>query len=105
VGEMASPNWAPVELSAAIGQIRQQLANAMDEGKESPMAFRPGPVELELEVAFSAVGGGEVGVRAWVLSAGIKGEMSRSTTNRLKVTLTPVARDGGDTLISSVGDK
>ena len=46
-----------------------------------------------------------MGVRVWVVSAGAKGEVSRATTNRLKVTLTPVDRAGNDKLIGDVGKK
>lgn len=92
-------------MSVAIGQIREQLQDAINDGTNSAIAFRPGAVELEFEVAFAASGGGEIGVKAWVLSAGVKGDISRSRTNTLKVTLNPVARGGGDLMIGSVGDK
>ena len=99
------PEWAAVELAAAIEQIRSQLADAMEKGKGSSLAFRPGRVELEFEVAFSATGGGEFGVKAYVLSIGAKGEVSREVTNRVKLTLNPVGPAGEDILIGSVGDK
>lgn len=92
-----------VELAAAIGQVREQLAKAIEDGKDSLVAFRAGPVELEFEVAFTASGGADVGVRVWVVSVGAKGEVSRAATNRLKVTLTPVDRTGKDKLIGDVG--
>jgi hypothetical protein len=96
---------APVELAAAIGQVREQLAKAIKEGEGSAVAFRAGPVELEFEVEFTDTGSADVGVRVWVVSAGAKGEISRATTNRLKVTLTPVDWDGNDKLIGDVGKK
>lgn len=104
-GNAAAPEWAPVELTAAIEQIRAQLADAMEKGKGAPLSFRPGPVELEFEVAFSATGGGEFGVKAYVLSIGAKGEVSREVTNRVKLSLTPVGPTGDDILIGSVGDR
>lgn len=99
------PQWVAVELTDAIEQIRSQLADAMEKGKGSPLAFRPGPVELEFEVAFSETGGGELGVRAYVISIGAKGEASRTVTNRVKLTLTPVSPAGEDILVGSVGDR
>lgn len=105
MAEKKPVTWTPVELSAAIGQVREQLEDAIKTGASSSIAFRPGPVELELEVAFSASGEGEIGVKAWVLSAGVKGDISHSRTNTLKVTLTPITRDGGDLMIGSVGDR
>jgi hypothetical protein len=102
---MKKDEQVPVELAVAIGQVREQLARAIEAGKDSPVAFRAGPVELEFEVAFTASGSGDVGVRVWVVSAGVTGEVSRATTNRLKVTLTPVDRAGKDKLIGSVADQ
>jgi hypothetical protein len=94
-----------VPLSAAIGEVRRQLAEAIDEGRDSPVAFRAGPVELEFAVAFDRTVGSDAGVRVWVVSIGARGEATSSETNRLKVTLTPVDRDGRDRLIGSVGSE
>ena len=105
VVSMTVAESAPVELAAAIGQVREQLTKAIEEGKDSPVAFRAGPVELEFEVQFAASGGGEAGVKVWVVSVGAKGDVSRGTTHRLKVTLTPVDRVGKDALIGSVADQ
>lgn len=102
---MGEHDPVPVELAVAIGKVREQLARAIEEGKDSPVAFRAGPVELEFEVAFTVSGGADVGVRVWVVSAGAKGEVSRAATSRLKVTLTPVDRAGKDKLIGSVADR
>jgi hypothetical protein len=96
---------AGVELAAAIGQVREQLARAIEQGKESPVAFRAGPVEMEFEVTFTSTVSGDAGVRVWVVSAGGKGERARGTTHRLKISLTPVDRSGGDRLIGSVGSE
>jgi hypothetical protein len=92
-----------VPLSAAIGEVRRELAKAIEEGRDSPVAFRAGPVELEFTVAFDRTVGGDAGVRVWVLSIGTRAEATRTETNRLKVTLTPVDRQGHDRLIGSIG--
>ena len=94
-----------VPLSAAIGEVRRELARAIEEGRDSPIAFRAGPVELEFTVAFDRTVGGDAGVRVWVVSVGTKGEARWSETNRLKVTLTPVDREGHDRLIGSTASK
>ena len=95
--------------SGGVGGRDRAGARTTDEsdrgGKDSPVAFRAGPVELEFDVAFTASGGADVGVRVWVISVGAKGELSRTATNRLKVTLTPVDREGKDKLIGDVGKK
>ena len=80
-------------------------ASATEGGKDSALAFRAGPVELEFQVAFEATAAADAGVRVWVISAGAKGEASHSASHRLKVTLTPVGRQGQDALIGSVGSR
>ena len=102
---MSDIDSAEIELAAAIGQVREQLARAIVQGKDSPIAFRAGPVEMEFEVTFSKTVGGYAGVRVWVVSAGAKGEQVRRATHRLKLALTPVDRAGGDKLIGSVGQQ
>ena len=102
---MAEDEANQVPLSAAIGEVRRELAKAIEEGRDSPVAFRAGPVELEFTVAFDRTVGGDAGVRVWVISMGTKGEATWSETNRLKVTLTPVDRQGRDRLIGSVGSE
>lgn len=94
-----------VRLSAAIAEVRRELSVAIEEGKDSAVAFRAGPIELEFEVAFDSTAGADASVRVWVVSLGAKGETHWSATNRLKVTLTPVDRQGKDKLIGSIGTR
>jgi hypothetical protein len=94
-----------VRLSAAIAEVRRELAVAIEEGKDSAVAFRAGDIELEFDVAFETTVGADAGVRVWVVSVGAKGEVHRAVTNRLKITLTPVDRKGQDALIGSTGSK
>src|SRR3954451_8580757 len=100
---MAEDRAQQVPLSAAIGEVRRELAKAIEEGRDSPVAFRAGPVELEFTVAFDRTVGGDAGVRVWVLSIGTRAEATRTETNRLKVTLTPVDRHGRYRLKGSTG--
>jgi len=102
---MDDDNIRQVRLSDAIGQLRAELEGTIEADKHSPVAFRAGPVELEFQVAFEATASADAGVRVWVLSAGAKGEATRSTSHRLKVSLTPADRQGKDTIIGSVGSK
>jgi hypothetical protein len=93
---------------AAVGRDWPGPSRAGKSGRrrqDRSIAFRAGPVELEFQVGFEAGVSSDAGVRVWVLSVGAKGEATRSTSHRLKVTLTPVDRRGKDTLIGSVGSK
>ncbi|GAB7005051.1 hypothetical protein JCM18899A_25240 [Nocardioides sp. AN3] len=94
-----------IRLADAISQVRRELAQAIEEGRDSPVAFRAGPVELEFEVVVEASAGADAGVRVWVVSLGARGEVKRGDTHRLRVTLTPVDRQGQDKLIGSTGSK
>lgn len=102
---MAGDDSPYVRLSAAIGEVRRELETAMEEGRDSGIAFRAGPVELEFTVGFEHTAGADGGVRVWVISVGGKAELQTSQTNRLKVTLTPVDRLGQDRLIGSTASK
>jgi hypothetical protein len=93
-----------VGLSEAIATVRAELERAIEEGEGSALAFRAGPVEMEFRVSFSKTGSAGAGVRAWVVSAGTKGELSNSAMHRLTLSLTPVRRtDGTDQIIGDVG--
>jgi hypothetical protein len=101
---MGGDETPQVSLSSAIGEVRRQLAIAIEEGGDSDVAFRAGPVELEFTVGFERTAGADAGVRVWVVSVGAKGEVQQTQTNRLTVTLTPVRR-GDDQLIRSTATK
>lgn len=92
-----------VGLAEAIGQVRGELERAIEEGSQSAVAFRAGPVELEFEVAFTRTGGVQGGFQLSVLSLGAQRGRSAAATNTVKVTLTPVDRQGRDKLIGDTG--
>jgi hypothetical protein len=92
-----------VGLADAIGQVRAELERAIEEGAQSAVAFRAGPVDLEFEVAFTRTAGARSGFQLSVLALGAKLERSSATTHRVKVTLTPVDRQGRDKLIGDTG--
>jgi len=52
---------------------------------------------------FHTTVGADAGVRVWVISAGTKGEVTRTAGHRVKITLVPVDSAGNDLLIDSVG--
>jgi hypothetical protein len=83
-------------LADTIAAVRRELSPAQAAGQGQPVRFRTGPVELEFEVAVTRSGGGEGGVRVWVLTLGGKGERERAATQRIKVTLQPVDPETGE---------
>jgi hypothetical protein len=94
-----------VRLSEAIAEVRRELSTAIEEGRDSAVAFRAGPIELEFDVAFESTTGADGGVHVWVVSLGASHEVHRTVTNHLKITLTPVDRQGKDRLIGSTGSE
>ena len=54
-------DFSSVPLSAAIAEVRRELAVAIEEGKDSAVAFRAGPIEIEFDVAFESTVGGNAG--------------------------------------------
>ena len=87
---------AQIPLSSAIRALRRELVDAVREGEEQEVKFALGPIELELQVEVSASGGGEAGIKFWVISLGGKGERSSGRTQTVRISLTPVLGAGGD---------
>jgi hypothetical protein len=97
---------ADVGLADAIATVRHEMELAIAAGQASALAFRAGPIEMEFEVTFSRTGSAEAGVRAWVITGALKGQLERATSHHLKVTLFPVRRDDGtDQIIGDVGGR
>ena len=96
---------AGVGLADAIKKVRAELEKAIEDGACSPVAFRAGTVEMEFEVAFTRTRGLNGGIQISVISFGAKAEKSNAATNRVKVSLTPVNRDGTDILIDDTGTR
>ena len=87
---------AQIPLSSAIRALRRELVDAVKEGEEQEVKFALGPIELELQVEVSATGGGEAGIKFWVISVGGKGERTSARTQTVRISLTPVFADAGD---------
>jgi hypothetical protein len=99
---------AEVPLAQAIKELRAQLLQAIDAGKDEPLRFELDSVVLELQVALTTSGSAEAKVGLWsVLTLGASGDHSRGTTHRLTLTLSPRladARPGEKTLIGDDTD-
>lgn len=77
-----------VGLGEAIQALREQLAVARQGGWYQEMGFRVDPVELTIQAVVNKDANGKIG---WgVLQVG--GDFKTSTTQTLKLTLTPVLR-------------
>ena len=96
---MVEEPWA--QLGDAISAIRAQLQQAEDDGRDEPLKFRAGPVELEFTVEVKAEGKGKakVFVLPWTVEAEAGG--SRDRLHRIKLTLHPVDEHGEDKKIAA----
>lgn len=83
-----------LELADLVAGLRAELARARLEGEGADLRFDVGPVELEVTVAVQDKGALNGGIKFWVVTAGASGEYSTTTTQRVKLTLTP--EDGKD---------
>jgi hypothetical protein len=90
----------PIPLASAIRALRAELQAAVRAGGGEDLRFALGPVELELQVQAGSEGGGEAGIKFWLLSAGAKASRSSSATHTVRLSLTPVRVDanGGEDL-------
>lgn len=83
-----------LKLSEMIEALRVELAAAADAGKDHPLRFEVGPIELEVEIAVTKSTAGNASVEFWVVKAGAERERSDAVTHRIKVTLKPERADG-----------
>jgi hypothetical protein len=89
-----------VSIADAIMELRAQLERAERDGIGKNLRFLTTSVELELAVLFKnerEVGGG---VKAWFVDISGKAKVGDETTNKVRLTLMPVGRDGKPALVS-----
>lgn len=100
---MEQEGW--VGLADAVRALRSELTAAMAEGEGQRLQFELGAVEMEFLLEVRKEGGGEAGIKFWVISLGAKGEVSSGSTHRVKLSLSP--KDlvtGRDPLIADEDD-
>ena len=78
-----------IELAAVIRDLRGELQAAMEAAPSDGIRFELGPVELEVTVGVQKGTESETRVRFWVVEIGVDGEIAKSSTQRVKLTLQP----------------
>ena len=93
-----------IELATVIQDLRAELERAIVYGVGQQLRFELGPIELEVSVAIEA--GAEAGVKArfWVVDLGAHGNVDRTSTQRIKLTLSPRLADGSTPWVSGPGE-
>jgi hypothetical protein len=84
----------PIPLAKWVQALRAELEQAQQEGAGRPLHFAVGPLELEFEMAVSREGGGQGGIRFWVVELGASAKHTGQKTQRVKMTLTPKTASG-----------
>ena len=85
-----------IPLADAIGAIRRELKQAMDDGRKEDLRFGLGAVELELQLQVSGERGVDGGIKVWVVSLGAHASRSTAETHTVRLTLHPQDREGKD---------
>lgn len=78
---------ATVGLAKALAMLRDELAQAQDDGAGHQFRFEITEAEVEFLVEVDAEGGGEAGGNIGVLALKTSGKVSRADTHRLRLKL------------------
>ena len=90
-----------IPLSEMLAELRKELLEAKWEGQSSDLKFLIEDIEIELQIVTTKGGKGGGGVKFWVYNAEAEVNASQAKTQKLKLRLKPVGRDGrGEVLIS-----
>jgi hypothetical protein len=76
-----------IGLAKALGMLRDELAQAQDEGEGHQFRFEITEAEAEFLVEIDAEGGAEAGGSIGVVTLKAGGKVSRADTHRLKLKL------------------
>jgi hypothetical protein len=93
-----------IELSDAIGVVREQLVQAQLAGRRvvagRVLTFAVGKVSLEFTGEVKKVAGGSGGVKFWVITAGAKAERSSGVGQKVTIELIPQGPDGESFIVA-----
>ncbi|HEX4954674.1 MAG TPA: trypco2 family protein [Thermoanaerobaculia bacterium] len=86
-----------IRLATMVQQLREELAEAVRQGKGQEIQFELGDIELELQVVVSREGTGKLGFSVLGFEAGIGDKEDESRVQKLKLVLRP-QNATGDTI-------
>lgn len=88
-----------VPVAEFVAGLRAELKVAQA-ARDPELQFKVGPVTVEFTVVTGREGGPEGKVRFWVIEAGASAKWSKSQTQKVNLTLTPVDEQGRPVYIS-----
>jgi hypothetical protein len=74
-----------IGLAKALAMLREELAQAQDEGQDQQFRFEITEAEAEFLIEFDTEGGAEAGGSIGVVTLKAGGKVSRASTHRLKL--------------------
>ena len=83
-----------LELADVLAQLRVNLAQAQQDGVGQDLRFALDDVEVELQLAVTKEEEGKAGVKFWVINAEAGGKLSDVTTQKIKLKMKVVDKDG-----------
>ena len=93
----------------AIENLRQEMTESIERGKDQKLHFNVDQVELELAVEVERAAGGEGKVSFKVFGTGIdlggSDSLSQASAHRIKITLKPSADGNGVQVIDEQGQR
>ena len=76
-------------MADAVRALRSELTAAMQGSEGERLRFELDAVDMEFLLEVRKEGGGEAGIKFWVISLGAKGGVSSGSTHRVKLSLSP----------------
>jgi len=89
-----------LELAQVIQELRLELQTAIASGAGEALQFELGAIDLEVAVAVEKSGGPNAKVRFYVFELGGDASLSKSSTQRIRLTLQPRLAGGKSPMVS-----
>ena len=93
-----------IPLSDVLSDLRRELTKAQDDGADEKLKFLVEDVEIELQLGTTQKGTGKGSVKFYVLNLESGGEVSHSATQKLRLKLKVVDKQGNQVSFSGQDD-
>jgi hypothetical protein len=85
-------------LAKAIAQLRAEVSQAIEQGKQEKLKFELSPIEVELQLQLTREADAKAELKWVVVSIGAGAKAESVQTHKIKFTLTP---QGGPVLVAA----
>ncbi len=91
---MADENGDWLDLATTVVALRRELEKARELGAAAELKFTVEEIDIELQVVAKKTAGVESGVKFWVMSGKVKGELGEEVVQKVRLRLKPKGPDG-----------